>query len=240
MTDQNSSRQNQILAALPVADYQRLVPHLELITLTKDDIGHELPNTLSYVYFPTTSIMSLIYVMEDGASAETATIGNDGMVGVTVFMGGDAVPCQTVVQTAGFAYRLKKNYLLQEFDRSSAARNVMLRYAFALMTQMSLTAACNRHHSIEQQLCRWLLSNLDRLRSNELTMTHELIANTLGVRREGITEAAGKLRNAGYIRYNRGHITVLDRLSLEKHSCECYSVVKKAMEMEMSPARIAA
>lgn len=240
MMDQNNPRQNHLLAALPDNDYQRLVPYLELVSISKDDVGLELSGALTYVYFPTTTILSLICVMEDGASAETAVIGNDGMVGVTFFMGGSSTSCQTVVQNVGFAYRVKKNYLIQEFDRSSTVRNVILRYTLELMGQIAQTAVCNRHHSVEQQLCRWLLSNLDRLQSNELNMTHELIANTLGVRREGITEAAGKLRNEGLIQYNRGHITVLDRKRLEKRSCECYSVVKNAMGTERLPSRIAA
>lgn len=240
MTDQNNPRQNHLLAALPETDYQRLVPHLDLVPISKDEVGHELTGALNYVYFPTTSILSLICVMENGASAETAVIGNDGMAGVTFFMGGDAASCQTIVQNVGFSYRVKKNILKQEFDRSSSVRNVLLRYVLVLMNQIAQTAVCNRHHSVEQQLCRWLLSNLDRLHSNELTMTHELIANTLGVRREGITEAAGKLRNEGLIRYNRGHITVLDRKRLEKRSCECYAVVKKAMGPEPLSGRIAA
>lgn len=240
MMELNNPKQNRLLAALPETDYQRLIPHLDLVSISKDEVGHELSGTLDYVYFPTTSILSLICVMEDGASAETAVIGNDGMVGVTFFMGGEAASCQTVVHNVGFAYRIKKNFLKQEFDRSNTVRNMLLRYALVLMNQIAQTAVCNRHHSVEQQLCRWLLSNLDRLRSNELIMTHELIANTLGVRREGITEAAGKLRNEGLIQYNRGHITVLDRKRLEKRSCECYAIVKKAMASEHLIGRIAA
>lgn len=240
MTTLHSPRQNHLLAALPVADYQRLAPNLELVSMPGGEIRHESGSTLSHVYFPTTSILSLLYVMEDGASAETAVVGNDGMIGVTIFMGGDTISSQAIVQNAGFGYRLKKNLLTQEFDRSSAVRNVLLRYTHVLMTQMAQTAVCNRHHSVEQQLCRWLLLNLDRLPTNELTMTQELIAHILGVRREGITEAAGKLRSAGLIQYNRGHITVLDRARLEHRSCECYAVVKKEIDRVILPDRIAA
>ena len=189
---------------------------------------------LQHVYFPTTSIVSLLYVMEDGASAEIAVVGNEGILGISLFMGGETTPSRAVVQSAGHGYRLKAQLLKQEFNRAGPVLRLLLRYTQALITQMAQTAVCNRHHSVEQQLCRWLLLSLDRLSANELTMTQELIANMLGVRREGVTEAAGKLQRAGLIRYSRGRITVLDRPRLEQEACECYAVVKKEYDRLLS------
>ena len=194
------------------------------------DVLYESGSQLRYVYFPSTSIVSLLYVMEDGASAEIAVVGNEGMVGVALFMGGETTPSRAVVQSAGHAYRLKGQLLKEEFHRAAALQHLLLRYTQALLTQMAQTAVCNRHHSVDQQLCRWLLLSLDRLPSNKLTMTQELIANMLGVRREGVTEAAGKLQKLGVIRYRRGKITVLDRPQLEARACECYQVVKKEFD----------
>jgi CRP-like cAMP-binding protein len=222
----HSPRQNHLLAALPTSDYERLVLHLELIPLRLGDVLYESGDKLRYVYFPTTSIVSLLYVMEDGASAEIAVVGNEGILGISLFMGGETTPSRAVVQSAGYAFRLKAELLKNEFGRFGPTMHLLLRYTQALITQMAQTAVCNRHHSIDQQLCRWLLLSLDRLASNELTMTQELIANMLGVRREGVTEAAGKLQDAGLIRYRRGKITVLNRPGVEARSCECYQVVK--------------
>lgn len=221
--------QNHLLAALPVADYERLLPQLELIPLPLGWAVYESGRDQGYVYFPTTSIVSLLYVMEDGSSAEIAIVGNDGLVGIALFMGGETTPSRAVVQSAGYGYRLKAASMKKEFERGGELQHLLLRYTQALITQMAQTAVCNRHHSVEQQLCRWLLLSLDRLASNELKMTQELIANMLGVRREGVTEAAGKLQKRGLINYSRGHITVLDRPELEKRVCECYAVVKKEM-----------
>jgi CRP-like cAMP-binding protein len=220
-------RQNRLLAALPEADYARLLPDLELVPLPLGWAVYEAGGELGYVYFPTTSIISLLYVMEDGSSAEIAVTGNDGLVGIALFMGGESTPSRAVVQSAGYGYRLKAAVLQREFKRGGQLQYLALRYTQALITQMAQTAVCNRHHSVEQQLCRWLLLSLDRLPSNELTMTQELIANMLGVRREGVTQAAGQLQEAGLINYSRGHITVLDRPKLEKRVCECYAVVKR-------------
>ena len=192
---------------------------------------------MRHAYFPTTSIVSLHYVTESGASAETAGVGNEGMVGVSLFMGGDTTPSSAVVQTAGYGYRLDRHVLKPEFDRAGALQRLLLRYTQALMTQMAQTAVCNRHHSLEQQLCRWLLLTLDRLPTQELTMTQELVAGMLGVRREGVTEAAGKLQRAGLISYRRGHISVLDRKGLEAQTCECYGVVKKEMDRLLNDVR---
>ena len=194
------------------------------------DVLYESGTKLSHVYFPTTAIVSLLYVMEDGSSAEIAVVGNEGIVGVALFMGGETTPSRGIVQSAGHAYRLRGRHLKEEFMRAAELQQVLLRYTQALLTQMAQTAVCNRHHSVDQQLCRWLLLSFDRLSSSELVMTQELIANMLGVRREGVTEAAGKLQKAGLIRYNRGHITMVDRLGLEARSCECYAVVKKEFE----------
>jgi CRP-like cAMP-binding protein len=222
--------QNHLLAALPGSDYARLAPHLEPIAMKLGDVLYEPGVRLRYVYFPTTSIVSLLYVMEDGASAEIAIVGNEGILGISLFMGGDSTPSRAVVQSAGHALRLKAELLKSEFARFGSTMHLLLRYTQALITQMSQTAVCNRHHSVDQQLCRWLLLSLDRLSSSELTMTQELIANMLGVRREGVTEAAGKLQDAGLISYRRGKITVLDRAALEARSCECYQVVKKEFD----------
>jgi CRP-like cAMP-binding protein len=222
----HSPRQNHLLDALPADDYERLAPHLELIPMPLGNVLYESGVRLRHVYFPTTSIISLLYVMEDGASAEIAIVGNEGILGISLFMGGETTPSRAVVQSAGYAFRLKAELLKTEFGRFGATMHLLLRYTQALITQMAQTAVCNRHHSVDQQLCRWLLLSLDRLSSNELAMTQELIANMLGVRREGVTEAAGKLQDAGLIRYRRGRIIVLDRQGLEARSCECYHVVK--------------
>ena len=226
----HSPRQNHLLAALPAVDYERLLPNLELVPLPLGWAVYEAGGKLGYVYFPTTSIVSLLYVMEDGASAEIALTGNDGLVGIALFMGGETTPSRAVVQSAGYAYRLKAAALKREFEQGGTLQHLALRYTQGLITQMAQTAVCNRHHTVEQQLCRWLLLSLDRLPSSELNMTQELIANMLGVRREGVTEAAGHLQTAGLIHYSRGHIKVLDRPKLEIRVCECYAVVKKEMD----------
>jgi len=223
-------RENRLLAALPEAAWRRWQPHLELVNMTLGRVLYESGGKLSHVYFPTTAIVSLLYVMEDGASAEIAVVGHDGVVGVSLFMGGESTTSRAVVQSAGHGYRLRSSLMMQEFNRGGPALHLLLRYTQALITQMAQTAVCNRHHSLDQQLCRWLLLSLDRLRSKELVMTQELIANMLGVRREGVTEAAGNLQKEGLIRYRRGHITVLDRAGLEQRTCECYAVVKKEYE----------
>lgn len=219
--------QNQLLAALPPAELKRLSDHLELVPMRLGDFLYEPGEQLQHAYFPTTSIVSLHYVTESGASAEIAGVGNEGVVGISLFMGGDTTPSSAVVQTAGHAYRLPRRLLKGEFDRAGPIHLLLLRYTQALITQMTQTAVCNRHHSVEQQLCRWLLMTLDRVPSGELVMTQELVANMLGVRREGITVAAGKLQEEGLIRYRRGHISVLDRTGLEARVCECYAVVKQ-------------
>ena len=221
-----SPHQNHLLDALPATDYARLAPRLEVIPMELGEVLYEPGVRLRHVYFPTTSIVSLLYVMEDGASAEIAVVGNEGMLGISLFMGGETTPSHAVVQSAGYGVRLKAQLLKDEFARFGPMMHLLLRYTQALITQMAQTAVCNRHHSVDQQLCRWLLLSLDRLSSNELSMTQELIANMLGVRREGVTEAAGKLQDAGLIRYQRGRITVLDRPGLEARACECYQVVK--------------
>src|SRR5450830_2063383 len=231
-----SPRQNHLLMTLPDANYMRLLPHLELVTLKLGDVLYESGGLLRHVYFPTTSIVSLLYVMEDGASAEIAVVGNEGILGISLFMGGETTPSRAVVQSAGHGYRMKAELLKIEFSRADTLMRMLLRYTQALITQMAQTAVCNRHHSIEQQLCRWLLLSLDRLSSNELTMTQELIANMLGVRREGITEAAGYLQDLRYISYRRGHITILNQRGLEEHVCECYGVVKKEFHRLMDHA----
>jgi CRP-like cAMP-binding protein len=223
-------RQNHLLAALPAADYERLAPHLEPIEMRLGDVLYESGSRLRHVYFPTTSIVSLLYVMEDGASAEIAIVGNEGILGISLFMGGDTTPSRAVVQSAGHGVRLKAEMLKSEFGRFGPTMHLLLRYTQALITQMAQTAVCNRHHSVDQQLCRWLLLSLDRLASNELSMTQELIANMLGVRREGVTEAARKLQDASLIRYRRGRIAVLDRPGLEARCCECYEVVRKEFD----------
>jgi len=237
MTSLHSPNQNHLLAALPTAEFEPLVPHLELVPLLLGQMLYEPDMQLQHAYFPTTSIVSLHYVMESGASAETAGVGNEGMVGISLFMGGDTTPSSAVVQTAGHAYRLERRRLKQAFDQAGLFQKVLLRYTQALMTQMAQTAVCNRHHSLEQQLCRWLLLTIDRLSGDELIMTQELVASMLGVRREGITEAAGNLQRAGLISYRRGHIAVLDRKGLEKNSCECYAVVKKEIDRLLSDVR---
>ena len=227
MSSAHDPNQNHLLAALLDVDYDRLAPHLELVPMLLGDILYESGGNLQHVYFPITSIVSMHYVLENGGSSEIAGVGNEGVLGVSLFMGGSTTPSRAVVQTGGHGYRLKSHILVEEFNRAGAVMRLLLRYTQALITQMSQTAVCNRHHSVEQQLCRWLLLTLDRLPSNELTMTQELIANMLGVRREGVTEAAGRLQRKGFIRYRRGHITVLDRAGLAGDVCECYEVVKK-------------
>ena len=219
--------ENHLLAALPDAEAQRWLPQLERVDMPLGQVLYESGGTLSHVYFPTTAIVSLLYVMENGASAEIAVVGNEGIVGISLFMGGDSTSSRAVVQSAGLGYRLKAQIMKEDFNRAGPVLHLLLRYTQALITQMAQTAVCNRHHSLDQQLCRWLLLSLDRLQGNELVMTQELIANMLGVRREGVTEGALKLQQAGLIRYARGHISVLDRDGLQKRSCECYSVVKK-------------
>jgi CRP-like cAMP-binding protein len=231
-------RQNQLLAALPAADYERLLRYLEPVTLPLGLVVFESGGKLRHLYFPASGIVSLLYAMEDGASTEIAVIGNEGVVGIALFMGGESTPSRAVVQSAGHGYRLKAAVLKTEFELGGPLQHLLLRYTQTLIAQMTQTAVCNRHHAVDQQLCRWLLLSLDRLPSNELAMTQELIANMLGVRREGVTEAAGKLQEAGLIRYSRGHITVLDRPKLEARVCECYAVVKKEMD-RLFPDRIA-
>ncbi|MEO8314249.1 MAG: Crp/Fnr family transcriptional regulator [Pseudomonadota bacterium] len=220
-------RQNQLLAALPEADLDRWLPHFEVAEMPLGRVLYESGNKLTHVYFPTTSIVSLLYVMENGSSAEIAVVGHEGLVGISLFMGGETTPSRAVVQSAGCAYRLKADLMMKEFNRGGSVMHLLLRYTQALITQMAQTAVCNRHHSLDQQLCRWLLLSLDRLDSNDLVMTQELIANMLGVRREGVTEAARSLQSDGLISYQRGHITVLDRPGLERRTCECYAVVKR-------------
>jgi len=223
-------RQNHLLDALPVEDYLRLAPHLELQQLKLGDVLYEPGRAMRHVYFPTTAIVSMLYVMEDGASAEIAIVGNEGILGISLFMGGESTPSRAVVQSGGYGYRMRAQLLKNEFGRYGSLMHLLLRYTQALITQMAQTAVCNRHHSVDQQLCRWLLLSLDRLDSNELTMTQELIANMLGVRREGVTEAARKLQSAGLVEYRRGKIKVLDRPRLQAKSCECYAVVKKEFD----------
>lgn len=230
MSEAPHPRQNHLLAALPADVQSRLFPQLELVALPLGTVLYESGEELRHVYFPTDSIVSLLYVMEDGASAEISVVGNEGLVGIALFMGGASTPSRSILQSGGSAYRLGGQHIKKEFDRHGDLHDLILRYTQALITQMAQTAVCNRHHSIDQQLCRWLLLSLDRLPSNKLTMTQELIANMLGVRREGVTEAAGKLQALGVIEYRRGHITVLDRPRLEQLSCECYAVVKKETE----------
>ena len=225
-----SPHQNHLLDALPAGDYERVASHLQLIPMKLGDVLYESGAELQYVYFPTTCIISLLYVMEDGASAEIAVVGNEGILGISLFMGGNTTPSRAIVQSAGHAFRLRADLLKHEFERYGPTMHLLLRYTQALITQMTQTAVCNRHHSVDQQLCRWLLLSLDRLASNELSMTQELIANMLGVRREGVTEAAGKLQDAGLIRYRRGQITVINRPGLEARVCECYQVVKKEFD----------
>lgn len=228
-------RDNHILDALPDEERDRLFPYLSLVAMPLGKVLYESGETLKHIYFPTDSIVSLLYVMKDGASAEIAVVGNEGAIGVALFMGGETTPSRAIVQSAGSAFRLEGKRLKAEFGRHGQMLHVLLRYTQSLITQMAQTAVCNRHHSVNQQLCRWLLLSLDRLRSNELKMTQELIANMLGVRREGVTAAAGELQKAGVIRYSRGRITVIDRAKLEQLSCECYSVVKKESDRLLTP-----
>ena len=226
MTEPQTPRLNHLLNALPAAEYQRLVPHLEPVPMPLGKVLYESGGELRHAYFPTTCIVSLLYVMENGAAAEIAVVGNEGLIGVALFMGGGTMPNRAVVQSAGYGYQLGAPLIQQECGRNGPLLRLLLRYTQALITQMAQTAVCNRHHSVDQQLCRWLLLSLDRLPGNELAMTQELIANMLGVRREGVTAAAGKLHQARLIDYHRGHITVLDRPGLEARVCECYQVVK--------------
>lgn len=228
--DPNDPLQNRLLAVLPEPERERIFPHLELVSLSLGEVLYECGKQLQYVYFPTTAIVSLLSVMENGASAEIAIVGYEGIIGVALYMGGETMGNRAVVQSAGNAFRLNSEMLQKEFKRAGSMQHLLLRYTMAFVAQMAQTAVCNRHHSIDQQLCRWLLLSLDRLSSNTLIMTQELIANMLGVRREGVTEAAGKLQNAGLINYCRGQITVLDRPGLEKRVCECYEVVKSECE----------
>ncbi|MHC6225657.1 Crp/Fnr family transcriptional regulator [Pseudomonas sp. X10] len=223
-------KQNHLLAALPAEAFERLLPDLKLTTLPLGKVLYESGDALCHVYFPTDAIVSLLYVMENGASAEISVVGNEGLIGVAVFMGGESTPSRAIVQSAGHAYRLPGQRLKDEFNRHGELLQLMLRYTQALIIQMAQTAVCNRHHSIDQQLCRWLLLSLDRLQGDELCMTQELIANMLGVRREGVTDAAGKLQRQGVIEYSRGRIKVLDRVRLEQLTCECYAVVRKETE----------
>jgi CRP-like cAMP-binding protein len=227
MADSSSDpRTNHLLAALPAADWKRWLPELEWFDLPLGEVIYESGKPQTHVHFPTTAIVSLLYVMESGASAEIAVVGHEGVVGISLFMGGESTPSRAVVQSAGQGFRMKAAAIKDEFNRSGPAMHLLLRYTQALITQMAQTAVCNRHHTLDQQLCRWLLLSMDRLQGNELVMTQELIANMLGVRREGVTEGALKLQRAGLIRYSRGHITVLDRPGLERRTCECYAVVK--------------
>jgi CRP-like cAMP-binding protein len=233
----NDPNQNHLLAALLDADFDRLAPHLDPIMMRLGDVLYESGAAVNHVYFPTSSIVSLHYVLENGSSSEIAGVGNEGMLGISLFMGGNTTPSRAVVQTAGHGYRLKAAVLLEEFNRAGPVMRLLLRYTQALLTQMAQTAICNRHHTVDQQLCRWLLLTLDRLPTTELTMTQELIASMLGVRREGVTVAAGRLQARGFISNRRGHISVLDRGGLEGEVCECYEVVKKEFARLMSDVR---
>lgn len=236
-TPNSNPKQNHLLAALPVRDIEQLAPHLELVQLALGQMLYDPGTQMRHAFFPTTSIVSLHYVTESGASAETAGVGNEGVVGIALFMGGDTTSSSAVVQTAGQAYRLDRHILKEQFDMGGALQRLLLRYTQALMTQMAQTATCNRHHSVEQQLCRWLLLTLDRLPDRELVMTQELVASMLGVRRESVTDAAGHLQSLGYIRYRRGHIGVLNRVGLETAACECYGVVKKELDRLLNDVR---
>ena len=237
MSSTHDPNQNHLLAALLDAEFDRLAPHLELVPMLLGDVLYESGGKLRHVYFPTTSIISIHYLLENGGSSEIAGVGNEGVLGISLFMGGDTTPSHAVVQTGGHGYRLKASILMEEFNRAGPVLRLLLRYTQALITQMSQTAVCNRHHTVEKQLCRWLLLTLDRLPSNELTITQELIASMLGVRREAVTEAAGKLQSRGFISYRRGHVTVLDRAGLEEEVCECYGVVKKEFARLLSDVR---
>jgi len=222
--------QNHLLAALPAEVFERILPHLELIEMPLGKVLYESGGQLQYVYFPTSAIVSLLYMMENGATAEIAGVGNEGIVGIPVFMGGKTMPSTAAVYSAGYGYRLKARLMMDEFNRAGSMMRLLLLYTQALITQMAQTAVCNRHHSVEQQLCRWLLLTLDRSPTNELTMTQEMISTLLGVRREGVTASAGNLQREGLISYRRGHITVIDRSGLESHTCECYQVVKNGFQ----------
>jgi CRP-like cAMP-binding protein len=230
MANECQAKDNHLLSVLPDIEWARLSPQLVLVDMPLGHVVYESGDRLDHVYFPTSSIVSLLYVMEDGSSAEIAIVGNEGIIGIALFMGGETMPNRAIVQSAGEAYRLDARILKEEFHRAGPVQRLLLRYTQALITQMAQTAVCNRHHSIDQQLCRWLLLSLDRLPSNELKMTQELIANMLGVRRSGVTEAALKLQDAGLIRYSHGHIEVLDRPGLEKRVCECYNVVRREFD----------
>ncbi len=230
MPNDKTPLQNHLLSALLPKEFEHIAPYLELVPLPLGHVLYEPGSALHYVYFPTTAIVSMLHVLHDGASAEIAVVGNEGVTGVALFMGGQSMPHRAVVQSAGHAYRLKGQLLMGEFNHCRRFQHLLLHYTQALLTQTAQTAVCNRHHSLNQQLCRWLLMSLDRLSSNELVMTQELIANMLGVRRESVTEAAGKLQKAGLIKYSRGHIRVIDRTGLEERVCECYSVVKKEFD----------
>ncbi len=238
MSIASAPRRNHLLAALPESDWQRWMLELEPIDMPLSQVLYESDATLSHVYFPTTAIVSLLYVMQNGSSAEIAVVGNEGLVGISLLLGGESTPSRAVVQSAGMGLRMKAQTIKKEFGRSIPVLHVLLRYTQALLTQMAQTAVCNRHHTLEQQLCRWLLLSLDRLAGDEIAMTQELIANMLGVRREGVTEAARKLQKAGLIDYSRGHIKVLNREGLEKITCECYAVVKKEYD-RLLPEKIA-
>lgn len=227
MVEQTDPRQNRLLAAIPAREWARFSPHLVSVKLELGQVLYESGTNQPFVYFPTDSIVSLLYVMEDGSSGEIAIVGNEGLVGISLFMGGRTTSSRAVVQSAGHGFRMKGRYIRDEFILAGSVQNLFLRYTQALITQMGQTAVCNRHHTVEQQLCRWILMSLDRLASNELAMTQELIANMLGVRREGVTEAAGKLQREGIIEYSRGRIRVLDRARMETTTCECYEVVRK-------------
>ena len=237
LTSMSDPRNNYLIAALPVSEWERWLPQLEAVELPLGRVLYESGRTLSHVYFPTTAIISLLYALEDGTSVEISVVGNEGLVGIPLFMGGESTPSRAVVQSAGHGFRLPAHTIKEEFERAPV-QHLLLRYTQALITQMAQTAVCNRHHLLDQQLCRWLLLSLDRLQGNELVMTQELIANQLGVRREGVTEGALKLQQAGLIRYARGHITVLDRKGLERRVCECYAVVKKEYD-RLLPDRLA-
>lgn len=232
-------KKNHLLASLPTEEWKRWAPLLELVDMPLGQVLYESGVTLGYVYFPITAIVSLLYVMENGASAEIAVVGNEGIVGVSLFMGGESTPSRAVVRSAGIGCRLQAPLMKMEFNKAGPVLHLLLRYTQALITQMAQTAVCNRHHSLDQQLCRWLLLSLDRLQGAELVMTQELIANMLGVRREGVTEGALKLQKAGLIKYSRGHITVLDRKGLESRTCECYAVVKREYDrlLPATPAK---
>jgi CRP-like cAMP-binding protein len=233
----HSPNRNYLLAALPAAEFERLEAHLELVPMLLGDTLYEPGRQLQHVYFPTTAIVSLLHIMESGASAEVARVGNEGILGIALFMGGDTTPSSAVVQTAGHGYRLRGQLLKEEFNRAAPVRRLLLRYTQALIAQISQAAVCNRHHSVRQQLCQWLLSTLDRLPANEVVMTHDLVASAFGVRRETITEAAGNLQRDGLIRYRRGHLAVSERSGLEAGACECYAVVKKELNRLQSDAR---